>query len=194
MTGLDATRDRLLEIAVIITDGKLNPVDEGVDYVIRTEQAVLDGMGEWCVEQHGKSGLTAACLSSPHTHQEVEKVVKEYIMRWIPEPGAGLLAGSSVHLDKAFLVRYMPSITDHLSYRILDVSSIKEICRRWYPSIRKKESDSREGEVAHRALDDIQGSIRELKFYRDHIFPPLEPVPYSTPAASTVSSAEEATI
>jgi len=184
MTGLDPSTDKLIEIAVIITDGRLDPVDEGVDYVIRTEKEVLDNMNEWCINQHGKSGLTSACLTSPHTHEQVEALVRGYIEKWIPEPGAGLLAGSSVHADKMFLLAHMPSIMKHLSYRILDVSSIKELCKRWYPSIREKEQASRTGEATHRALDDIQASIRELKFYRDNIFIPLEP-PRSNPSADS---------
>ncbi|KAK8864492.1 hypothetical protein IAR55_001742 [Kwoniella newhampshirensis] len=177
MTGLDFLNDRIIEIAVIITDGRLKPVDEGVSYIINTPKDVLDSMNEWCIDQHGRSGLTAACLSSPHSYEEVTQKVVEYIQRWIPEKGAGLLAGSSVHADMRFLLIGMPEVMKHLSYRIVDVSSVKEICKRWYPSVRALERESRTEEVAHRALDDIRASIRELAFYREKIFIPVEPRP-----------------
>ncbi|WVQ72450.1 hypothetical protein IAR50_002002 [Cryptococcus sp. DSM 104548] len=176
MTGLDFLNDKIIEIAVIITDGKLNPVDEGVSYIISTQKEVLDSMGEWCTEQHGKTGLTQACLDSPHSYQDVVQRVLAYIQKWIPEKGAGLLAGSSVHADMRFMLIGMPEVMQHLSYRILDVSTVKEICRRWYPSVRAKEQESRREEIAHRALDDIQASIEELVYYREHIFVPVEPL------------------
>ncbi|KLT45422.1 putative RNA exonuclease, partial [Cutaneotrichosporon oleaginosum] len=174
MTGLDVASDRIIEIAVIITDGRLNPVDDGVSWVIQTPKHVLDAMGEWCTEQHGKSGLTAACLASPHTYDEVAANVLAYIQKWIPEKGAGLLAGSSVHADMRFLLVGMPAVMAHLSYRIVDVSSIKEIARRWYPTLIKQEKRARKTESSHRALDDIQASINELRFYQKNIFVPIE--------------------
>ncbi|GFZ43836.1 Oligoribonuclease, mitochondrial [Saitozyma sp. JCM 24511] len=149
MTGLEDT-DVIIEIAVIITNGRLEPVDEGIDYVIRTEKSVLDAMGEWCTVQHGKSGLTDACLSSPHTRQDVVARVQEYVEKWVPEKGAGVLAGSSVHADARWLRREMPDLMRHLSYRIVDVSSIKELCRRWYPSITAAEKAGRTAEASHR--------------------------------------------
>ncbi|ODN94267.1 oligoribonuclease [Cryptococcus wingfieldii CBS 7118] len=174
MTGLDFLNDKIIEIAVIITDGRLKPVDEGVSYIINTSKEVLDGMGEWCTEQHGKTGLTRACLDSPHSYEDVVQKVLAYIQKWIPEKGAGLLAGSSVHADMRFMLIGMPEIMQHLSYRILDVSTVKEVCRRWYPTVRAKEQKGRAGEIAHRALDDIQASIKELEYYREHIFIPVE--------------------
>ncbi|VDC00336.1 unnamed protein product [Peniophora sp. CBMAI 1063] len=165
MTGLDPRSDRLLEIAVLITNGNLEVVDEGVDLVIQTEKNVLDHMNEWCIKQHGQSGLTQACLSSPHSHDQVEKTVLDYIKSRIPHKGTACLAGNSVHADKMFLDAYMPSITDWLHYRIVDVSTIKELHWRWFPQkpYQKKVS-------AHRALDDIRGSISELKWYRENVF------------------------
>ncbi|OCF33032.1 oligoribonuclease, mitochondrial [Kwoniella heveanensis BCC8398] len=99
MTGLDFLHDKIIEIAVIITNGRLEPVDEGINYIINTPKDVLDNMNEWCVNQHGKSGLTQACLDSPYTYEQVTQKVLEYIQKWIPERGAGLLAGSTVHAD-----------------------------------------------------------------------------------------------
>jgi len=170
MTGLDLSKDRLLEIAVIITDGNLNPVDEGIEYVIKTDGGVLNSMGDWCKRQHGESGLTEACLKSPHTHDTVRQAVLDYVKKWVPRQRAGVLAGNSVHSDRVFLVQEMPEVVDWLHYRVVDVSSIKELCRRWYPSevLRKTNND-------HRALDDIRASINELKWYRERIFVPAGP-------------------
>ncbi|WWD03092.1 hypothetical protein V865_001138 [Kwoniella europaea PYCC6329] len=177
MTGLDFLNDRIIEIAVIITNGRLEPVDEGVNYIINTPKEVLDNMNEWCVNQHGKSGLTQACLDSPYSYDQVTDKVLEYIERWIPERGAGVLAGSTVHADMRFMMIGMPKVMKHLSYRIVDVSSIKEICKRWYPSVRQQDKARRTEECAHRALDDIKASIAELKFYQEKIFIPVEPKP-----------------
>ncbi|WVQ99590.1 hypothetical protein IAU59_006726 [Kwoniella sp. CBS 9459] len=187
MTGLDFLNDKIIEIAVIITNGRLEPVDEGISYIINTPKDVLDSMNEWCVNQHGKSGLTQACLDSPFTYEQVTQKVLEYIRKWIPERGAGLLAGSTVHADMRFLLIGMPEVMKHLSYRIVDVSSVKELCKRWYPSVRGLHKEIRTGESSHRALDDIQASIDELMFYREKIFIPLE----QTPSRSGTPPTEE---
>ncbi|TEB38423.1 ribonuclease H-like protein [Coprinellus micaceus] len=169
MTGLVPSKDKILEIAVLITDGNLEVVDEGVEYIVHAEKSVLDGMDEWCTNQHGKTGLTTACLESSNSTEFVAQSVLEYIKNWIPEPRTAVLAGSSVHVDKTFLAVEMPRIVDHLHYRIVDVSSVKELVRRWYPSDKQSPKSA---EISHRALDDIQASIRELKWYREHIFVP----------------------
>jgi len=175
MTGLDPKSDRILEIAVLITNGNLDIVDEqGICYIIKTEKEVLDNMNEWCIKQHGLSGLTAQCLASQHTHATVKQAVLDYIKSWIPNKGVGVLAGSSVHADRGFLVEEMPELVDHLHYRVVDVSSIKELCRRWYPGASHRRTENRNLESNHRALDDIRGSIQELKWYREHIFVPAE--------------------
>ncbi|KAH7910993.1 ribonuclease H-like domain-containing protein [Hygrophoropsis aurantiaca] len=139
MTGLDPRTDVILEIAVVITNGNLEPVDEGIEYVIRTDKAILDSP------------------ASPHTKDYVSRAVLEYIQKWVPEARTAVLAGNSVHADRAFLVGEMPAVVDWLHYRIVDVSSIKELCRRWYPS-RSPPKSLFNGK--HRALDDIKGSIR----------------------------------
>jgi len=167
MTGLDPKRDKLLEIAVIITDGNLDAVDDGIEFVINRNRSILDNMDPWCIEQHGKSGLTRACLESPHSKDDVSAAVLEYIKRWIPEKRTGVLAGSSVHADRSFLVEEMPEVVDWLHYRIVDVSSIKELCRRWYPGT---QAPTGIFNGRHRALEDIKGSIRELTWYRKNIF------------------------
>jgi len=165
MTGLDSSKDRILEIAVIITDGDLKPVDEGIEYVIKTDEDVLDSMGDWCRRQHGESGLTDACLKSPHAQDVVRREVLNYIKKWIPRQRTGVLAGNSVHTDRGFLVNEMPEVVDWLHYRLVDVSSIKELCRRWHPSQVLQKTNG-----GHRALDDIWASIDELKWYRGRIF------------------------
>jgi len=167
MTGLDPRTDKILEIAVLITDGNLELVDEGIEYVIRTDGATLDKMDDWCKNQHGSSGLTKACLNSPHTKDYVAQAVLNYIKQWVPTQRSGVLAGNSVHADRSFLAAEMPEVVDWLHYRIVDVSSLKELCRRWYPSLKV---DAHKAESNHRARDDILGSIRELKWYRNNIF------------------------
>ncbi|KAG8717969.1 hypothetical protein FRC08_006212 [Ceratobasidium sp. 394] len=183
MTGLDSTSDRIIEIAVLITNGNLDLVDEaGCHYVVKTKKEVLDNMGEWCTTQHGKSGLTSQAINSPHAPQEVAAHVLAYIKRWVPEPRTGMLAGNSVHADATFLRAKGPdsdeksargvwnAIIDHLHYRIVDVSTVKELCRRWYPDEARRYREESPKESSHRALDDIRGSIAELKFYRNAIF------------------------
>jgi len=171
MTGLNYQTDRILEIAVLITNGNLDVVDDGLQYVIHAEKSVLDNMNEWCIQHHKASGLTAACLASKDTTASVQKEVMKYIKKWVPKQRTAMLAGNSVHADRAFLAREMPEVVDWLHYRIVDVSSIKELHRRWYPRrplpVCVLNRDSK-----HRALDDIRGSLEELKWYRQNIFVP----------------------
>jgi len=126
-------------------------------------------MSEWCVQHHRASGLTAACLASEHTTASVQEEILKYIKKWIPLQRTAMLAGNSVHADRVFLAREMPEIVNWLHYRIVDVSSIKELHRRWYP--RRPLPDNVFKRVTkHRALDDIRGSIEELKWYRENVF------------------------
>lgn len=157
MTGLDLQKDKLLEVAVIITDGNLEAVDNGIEFVIQTDKETLDGMGDWCTQQHRNSGLTNACLTSPYTRQFAEESVLAYIQKWIPKKNSGVLAGNSVHVDRSFLIKEMPSVIDWLHYRIVDVSTIKELCYRWYAG---HYAMPKKGESEHRALGDIRGSIQ----------------------------------
>ncbi|TDL23047.1 ribonuclease H-like protein [Rickenella mellea] len=168
MTGLDHRKDKILEIAVLITDGKLELLDPGVEYVIQTDKESLDKMDTWCTRQHGTSGLTQACLDSPHTLSYVSQKVLEYVKERIPSPRVGVLAGNSVHVDRLFLLQQMPELVDWLHYRIVDVSSVKELCRRWYPELHPPRAIS--VKTSHRALDDIRGSIKELEWYRENVF------------------------
>ncbi|KAJ3016896.1 hypothetical protein HKX48_003809 [Thoreauomyces humboldtii] len=163
MTGLDLAKDQIIEIAVIITDGNLNVIAEGPELVIRAEKQLLDGMDAWCTTHHGESGLTAASLASPHTTQSAESAVLAFIRKHVPTARLAPMAGNSIHVDKTFLQKEMPNIVNHLHYRIVDVSTIKECVKRWLPRI-ADEAPSKE--FSHRALDDIRESIEELKYYR----------------------------
>ncbi|GAA6047923.1 hypothetical protein NBRC10513_003650 [Rhodotorula toruloides] len=160
-----------LKIACIATDKHLNQLDEGVEYIVKTDKEVLDRMNEWCINQHGKTGLTQACLDSKYTMQEVDKHVSDYVAKHFPPDAPALLAGNSVHADKAFINKDLPLLASKLHYRILDVSSLKEIGRRWYPSL---DWTSKKDEAEHRALSDIKASIAELKRYRENLFKPVE--------------------
>ncbi|CDO77045.1 hypothetical protein BN946_scf184403.g20 [Trametes cinnabarina] len=117
MTGLDPRTDKILEIAVLITNGDLELVDGGISYIIRTDKEVLDKMGDWCQTTHGASGLTEACIESPYTKDFVQQQVLSYIKKWIPKERLGVLAGNSVHMDRMFLAQEMPDILEHLHYR-----------------------------------------------------------------------------
>ncbi|KAF5383405.1 hypothetical protein D9757_006123 [Collybiopsis confluens] len=169
MTGLDPKKDKILEIAVLITNGDLEIVDEGIEYVIRTAKSDLDQMDDWCINQHGKSGLTKSCLGSKYTREYVSQAVLAYIKRWVPNPRTAVLAGNSVHADRSFLVNEMPELVAWLHYRIVDVSSIKELARRWYKDSSRR-TVPRTYESDHRALSDIHASIQELKWYRENLF------------------------
>ncbi|CAG8529305.1 11870_t:CDS:2 [Gigaspora rosea] len=167
MTGLDVDNEHIIEIAVLITDGKLNILAEGPDLVINQSQETMDKMNDWCKQHHGDSGLTAAVLSSTITTSDASAQILEFLKKHIPDKGIAPLAGNSVYADKMFLKKEMPEVVDWLHYRIVDVSSIKELCRRWYPSIFETAPKKKS---THRALDDIKESINELKFYKKHIF------------------------
>uniref|UniRef100_A0A7N0VNC6 Exonuclease domain-containing protein n=1 Tax=Kalanchoe fedtschenkoi TaxID=63787 RepID=A0A7N0VNC6_KALFE len=166
MTGLDVENDRILEIACIMTNGSLSKSIEGPDLVIHQSQACLDKMGEWCQTHHGASGLTKRVLQSKITEEEAEKqvikFVKEHSGEYTP-----LLAGNSVYVDLLFLKKYMPKLASMFPHVLVDVSSIKALCVRWFPRDNKKKPNK---ENKHRAMDDIKESIAELKYYKENIF------------------------
>jgi len=166
MTGLDLAKDHLIEIAVLITNGNLDIVAEGPELVIHQPKNVMDDMNDWCKEHHGASGLTDQVLKSTIDIHQAQSQVLDFIKTHIPEPGIAQLAGNSVHADKRFLEKEMPQVVDHLHYRIVDVSTVKELARRWYP----KTYEDLHKKGAHRAMGDILESIEELKFYRERIF------------------------
>lgn len=166
MSGLDPETCEILEIATLITDGDLNLLAEGPDIVIHWPDPVLDAMDAWCTSQHGSSGLTAQVKASTVTLAEAEARTLEFVRAYCP-PGKSPLCGNSIGHDRRFLLRYMPQLAGHLHYRSVDVTSVKELARRWYPEL----PPPHKGET-HRALDDIRESIAELRYYREHIFRP----------------------
>jgi oligoribonuclease len=170
MTGLDLQRDALIEVAALVTDPDLNVLGEGVDVVINADDALLDGMVDVVRAMHEKSGLTEAVRASKLTVADAEERVLEYIAEHVPDPRTAPLCGNSIATDRGFLSRDMPRLDNHLHYRMIDVSSIKELCRRWYPRVYFGQPPKG---LAHRALADIRESIRELEYYRRTIFVPL---------------------
>lgn len=167
MTGLDPSRHVLVEIAVVVTDAELNVLDEGIDIVIHATEAELGEMDDVVVKMHGESGLTEQIRESSVSVAEAEEQVLEYLKKYVPVAGVAPLAGNSIASDRKFIAKYMPALDEFLHYRMIDVSSIKELARRWYP--RTYSSQPAKG-MAHRALADIRESIRELDFYRRAIF------------------------
>jgi len=169
MTGLDLGRDALIEVAAVVTDPYLNVLGDGVDVVIHADDEALDGMFDVVREMHEKSGLTEQVRASVIGVQEAEDRILSYITTHVPEPRSAPLCGNSIATDRGFLARDMPRLENHLHYRMIDVSSIKELCRRWYP--RTYYGQPAKG-LAHRALADIKESIRELEYYRRTVFVP----------------------
>ncbi len=167
MTGLDLQRDALIEIACLVTDGELRVLGEGVDIVIHADESALAGMPDVVREMHAHSGLTEEVRRSRVSIAEAEAQVLAYVRQHVPDAGAVPLAGNSIATDRGFLARDMPELDGHLHYRMVDVSSIKELCRRWYPRIFFAKPEKG---LAHRALADIEESIRELSFYRRTMF------------------------
>lgn len=174
MTGLDAERDSILSVASVITDYDLNFIEkEGFNAIVYHDKKTLDNMNEWCKYTHGLSGLTAQCLSSKWSAAEVAQGLLAYVQTHVQEPRTALLAGNSVHADKAFLSKqpYSP-ILQHLHYRVLDVSAIKEAARRWAPEEILKKTPPKRG--LHEARADILESLEEARFYRS-LFSQLRP-------------------
>jgi oligoribonuclease len=169
MTGLDLRRDGLIEVAALVTDPELNVLGDGVDVVIHADDALLDSMNDVVRDMHAKSGLTEEVRAATVSVPEAEDLVLDYITRYVPDPHTAPLCGNSIATDRGFIARDMAKLDEHLHYRMIDVSSVKELCRRWYP--RTYFGQPQKG-LAHRALADIRESIRELAFYRQTIFVP----------------------
>jgi oligoribonuclease len=167
MTGLDLTRDKLIEVAVLVTDSELNVLDPGLDLVISADDADLEGMADVVTEMHAKSGLTEAVRATTLTVAEAEQQVLAYVKRFVPERRTAPLCGNSIGTDRGFLARDMPELDDHLHYRMIDVSSVKELARRWFPRVYFAQPQKG---LAHRALADIIESVRELAYYRQTLF------------------------
>ena len=177
MTGLDLASDALVEVAVVVTDSELEVLGSGVDVVIAPPAEAVAGMNEYVRTMHTTSGLLDA-LATGVSLDEAQKLVLNYVREWVPEPGKAPLAGNSVGTDKAFLDRDMPELVGHLHYRVIDVSSIKELARRWYPRVYFHAPAKHGG---HRALADILESIDELRYYRAALMP-AQPGPDSATA------------
>jgi oligoribonuclease len=187
MTGLDLSVDELVEVAVVITDYDLKPVDPGLRIVIKADDAVLEQMNEVVRTMHTTSGLLDE-IPNGVTLADAEYQVNEYILRFVPDAQTAPLAGNTIGTDRAFLAKYMPRVDAHLHYRSVDVSSIKELARRWFPRI-YFQSPAKAG--GHRALADILESIRELDYYRRTLFV-AQPGPTSEQAQTASAETVEA--
>ena len=169
MTGLDLVNDALIEVAALVTDAQLNVLGEGVDLVIKPSDQALEQMGDFVREMHASSGLLTE-LDAGLTMAEAEERLLEYVREFVPEPRRAPLAGNTIGTDRAFLARDMPAFENHVHYRNVDVSSVKELARRWFPRAYYS-SPAKSGN--HRALADVRESIEELRYYRDAVFVPL---------------------
>jgi oligoribonuclease len=189
MTGLDLHRDVLIEIAALVTDSELRILDEGIDLVIKAPDELLDTMQPVVQQMHAHSGLTDAVRASSVTVAEAEQLVLDHLRVHVPDARTVPLCGNSIATDRAFLARDMPELDGFLHYRMVDVSSIKELARRWYPRVYF--SQPQKG-LAHRALADIKESIRELRYYRGTVFvpPPGPSTEQAQQAAAEVVSSE----
>lgn len=173
MTGLDPTRERILEIATILTDGQLNEIAVGPELVIHQADEVLAAMDDWNTKHHGASGLTQRARESTVSDAAAEAQTLAFLDAHVGAKDRPVLAGNSIHQDRRFIRRYMPALDARLHYRMVDVSTIKELARRWYPDVTARQPGKSD---AHRALDDIRESLQELRFYRSRLFIPA-PVP-----------------
>jgi oligoribonuclease len=170
MTGLDPVEDVLVEVAVVVTDNELMLLDDGIDILIATDPAKLAGMDDVVRDMHTHSGLLTALETATTGLADAETQVLDYVRRFVPDRRKAPLCGNSIATDRSFLARYMPLLDDHLHYRMVDVSSIKELARRWYPRVYFNAPAKTGG---HRALADIVDSINELRYYRSTVFVPL---------------------
>lgn len=188
MTGLDLARDALIEVAVVVTDAQLSQLDDGLDIVIKVADDVLDTMIPFVRDMHASSGLTEAVRTSTVTLGAAEAQVLDYVRGHVPETKSAPLCGNSIATDRGFLARDMPHLDEHLHYRMIDVSSVKELAKRWYPRV--YQSQPAKG-LAHRALADIRESIQELAYYRNTLFvpPPGPTLDEAQAAASAILGA-----
>lgn len=189
MTGLDPARHVLVEIAVIVTDAELNPLDEGIDIVIHATEDELAEMDDYVTRMHASSGLTDEIRASTVSVADAEAQVVGYLKKFVATPGVAPLAGNSIASDRKFIAEYMPELDGFLHYRMVDVSSVKELARRWYPRVYAGQPAKG---MQHRALADILESIRELDYYRRAVFVPA-PGPDADAVTGAAREATEAT-
>ncbi len=171
MTGLEIERDVIVEIACIVTDSALVALDDGVQLVVRAEPETLEQMSDYVREMHRKSGLLSEIDVADSDVAAAQQTALAYVRSHVKTPGSAPLCGNSIGTDRRFLARYMPELDNYLHYRSIDVSSLKELCRRWYPEVYRKRPNKAEN---HRALQDIRESIEELRFYRDNMLRPAD--------------------
>ena len=164
MTGLDVTKESIIEIATVVTDGELNIIAQGPNLAINVEESLLAGMDEWNTSHHTSSGLVERVRQEGVSIEEAEELTLQFLQEWVPE-GRAPLCGNSVWNDKKFMEKEMPKLVEHLHYRMIDVSTVKELARRWYPGVGRYEKKG-----AHLALDDILESIEELRYFRSKVF------------------------
>jgi len=177
MTGLDLSRHVIVEIAALVTDGELEPLDDGIDIIVHQPAAALDEMDDFVRKMHTKSALISEIETSTVSLEEAGASTLEYVRRQVPDAGVAPMCGNSIGVDRRFLDQYLPELDRYLHYRSVDVSSFKELCRRWYPEVYRKRPSKQE---THRALADVRESIAELQYYREHML-----VPAATPATTT---------
>ena len=182
MTGLDLRRDALIEVAALVTDADLNALDHGLDVIIHVHDDILDTMVPFVRDMHASSGLTEEVRSSTLSLGDAEKLVLDYVMSHVPDPKTAPLCGNSIATDRGFLARDMPALDEHLHYRMVDVSSLKELARRWYPRVYWAQPAKG---LAHRALADVSESVQELRYYRRTMF--VAPPGPSAEEATTVA-------
>lgn len=180
MTGLDHTKEVIVEIATLITDDDLVIIAEGPDLVVHQSDEVLAAMDPFVVEMHTRSGLLEKIRTSEISLEAAGAATLEFIRTHVPEPVSVPLCGNSIGTDRRFLAAYLPEIENYLHYRSVDVSSIKELAKRWYPELDARKM-MKSG--THRAMDDIRQSVEELRFYREHVFVPLAPSQIAEPTA-----------
>jgi len=188
MTGLDLENDALVEVAALVTDGKLNVLGDGVDVLIKPSDQALDQMGDFVRSMHTSSGLLDE-LRDGMTMQEAEDQLLDYVRTHVPDMSRAPLAGNTIGTDRMFLARDMPTLEAHVHYRNVDVSSIKELARRWFPKA-YYHSPVKSGN--HRALADVQESIEELRYYREAVF--VEPPGHSTPDLRRLAKAHQGSL
>jgi oligoribonuclease len=182
MTGLDVTRHVIVEIAALVTDGELEPLDDGIDVIVHQPPAALAEMDDFVQKMHTRSGLVKEIEASTVSLADAGAEALEYIRRHVPDAGVAPMCGNSIGVDRRFLDHQLPALDQFLHYRSVDVSSFKELCRRWYPDVYKKRPHKAE---THRALADVRESIAELRYYREHM---LKPGDAPVPAPSSPSS------
>jgi oligoribonuclease len=181
MTGLEPDKERIIEVAVILTDGQLTELAVGPELVIHQTDELLAAMDDWNKQHHGASGLVDRVRASTITDGDAEQQILTFLAAHVPAKDRPVLAGNSIHQDRRFIRRYMPALDRRLHYRMVDVSTIKELARRWYPAALAKQPVKND---SHRALDDVRESIAELRFYRQAVFVAPAAPPSASPAGA----------